>query len=98
MNKQSDQVEELEAKLERTTLELERVRGLLDDFEEERMQLLTVRDYAIGMEMSYGQAQFELEQKDILIAELRAEILRSTPLTRRVLRKAKRAAQRAISR
>ncbi len=39
------------------------------------MAILTVRDYALGMEQSYGRAQFDLAEKDTLIAELRREII-----------------------
>lgn len=67
--------EDLEAQLEKTSRELQRVKDQLVNFEEERLRILTVRDYALGMEQSYGRAQYELAESTDLIGQLRKEIV-----------------------
>lgn len=68
-------ITQLEGLNAETARELERVRKLLADFENERMRILTIKDYALGVEQVNGQARYELEQKNALIGQLRREII-----------------------
>lgn len=54
---------------------IERLRAQLDEVEEERLRSLTIRDYAIGVEKQVGLLRYELAQRDLLIHNLRTEII-----------------------
>ena len=52
-----------------------RLRRALDELTAEREAVLSIRDYAIGMEQELGQARARLENRDNIDHELRKEII-----------------------
>lgn len=56
---------------------VEQLRRELDEFERERYELLTVRDYAIGMEHELGRVRYDLNQRDEIEHQLRMEIIQT---------------------
>ncbi|MFZ1381843.1 MAG: hypothetical protein WAS54_03525 [Scrofimicrobium sp.] len=70
-----ERIEQLEAELATANETIRRLRDLMSVFDKERQTILTVRDYAIGMEQSLGQARFELDQRNDIDHELRTEII-----------------------
>lgn len=68
-------IAELEEKLSFADETNQRLRQILADFEEERLSVLTVRDYAIGMEQELGRAKAELDQRNDIDHGLRTEII-----------------------
>lgn len=69
------EVKNLEQRLAAAEETNSRLRDTLESFDQERMAILSVRDYAIGTEQELGKARFEIFQRDTLINELRLEII-----------------------
>jgi SAM-dependent methyltransferase len=53
------------------------LRRELRSLENERYQILTVRDYAIGMEKELGRVRYDLQQRDEIEHQLRMEIIQT---------------------
>ena len=55
--------------------DLRRAKTELSELEQERLDVLSIRDYAIGIEQAYGRSEAELEECRGLISDLRQEIV-----------------------
>lgn len=67
-------VRDLEDRYVQVQSELERVSALLEEFESDRMSILTIRDYAVGIEQAYGRALYEIDENRRHIGELNQQI------------------------
>ena len=69
------QITELEKQLSFADETIRRLRRILDGFEDEHLKILTVQDYAIGVEQELGKAKSDLEKRNAIDHELRTEII-----------------------
>lgn len=70
-----DVIAELQKQLSYERETNRRLRQVLADLDAEREDILSIRDYAIGVEQELGTARHDLEQRDAVDHALRKEII-----------------------